>query len=126
MALLWRGHGVFASSPNQDSGIRVGFFYPFAEPAKHFLTIKAFATVKAVKDWLETNGTDGRSFCLPGLRIIGKARDRGDGRDERACGPGLLESRASRGAVLNRQCGQPERLPVPPILSGVFILFTRG
>jgi len=30
------------------SGIRAGFFYPFAESAKHFLTINAFATVKAV------------------------------------------------------------------------------
>jgi len=30
------------------SGIRAGFFYPFAEPAKHLLAINASATVKAV------------------------------------------------------------------------------
>jgi len=28
-------------------GIRAGFFYPFAEPTKHFLTVNAFAPVKA-------------------------------------------------------------------------------
>jgi hypothetical protein len=62
-------------------GIRAGFFYPFAEPAKHFLTVNAFAAVKAVK-------------ALQQLGFQCKARDIRDGKDGRACSPGLLESNA--------------------------------
>src|ERR1700723_1513384 len=61
-----------SSSSTQGSrmylGIRAGFFHPFAEPAKHFLAITAFATVEAI------NALQQLRFQFPkGLRRAGQA-----------------------------------------------------
>ena len=49
-------------------GIRAGFFYPFAESAKHFLAVNALAPVKAV------NALQQLRFQFPkGLGRLGQA-----------------------------------------------------
>jgi len=52
------------------SGIRTGFFYPFAESAKHFLAINAFAPIKAVNALQQL-----RFQFLKCLGRLGQSRD---------------------------------------------------
>jgi hypothetical protein len=49
-------------------GIRPGFFYPFAESAKHFLTVNTFAPVKAMNALQQL-----RFQFIKGLRGLGQA-----------------------------------------------------